>query len=269
MSDLPEPVTNPQIKYTQIFINNEWHNSVSGKTFSTFNPATEEKLADVQEGDKADVDKAVAAARAAFKIGSPWRTMDASQRGRLMHKLADLIERERVYLAVARSEGVPRPIGGQLEAIPRPFGGQLEAIPRPFGGQLEAIPRPFGGQLEAVPNGRARAVPNGRSVERSGRPFASAFGRPFDRSQTLRAVARPAASTGQLPGRYLRAVARPAASTGQLPGRYLRAVARPVPQGSCPAGTSGQLPGWYLRAVARPVPQGSCPAETSGQLPGW
>ncbi|CAH1255624.1 ALDH1A1 [Branchiostoma lanceolatum] len=99
MSDLPEPVTNPQIKYTQIFINNEWHNSVSGKTFPTFNPATEEKLADVQEGDKADVDKAVAAARAAFKIGSPWRTMDASQRGRLMHKLADLIERDRVYLA--------------------------------------------------------------------------------------------------------------------------------------------------------------------------
>ncbi|CAH1253155.1 ALDH1A1 [Branchiostoma lanceolatum] len=186
MSDLPEPVTNPQIKYTQIFINNEWHNSVSGKTFSTFNPATEEKLADVQEGDKADVDKAVAAARAAFKIGSPWRTMDASQRGRLMHKLADLIERERVYLAVARSEGVPRPIGGQLEAIPRPFGGQLEAIPRPFGGQLEAIPRPFGGQLEAVPNGRGRAVPNGRSHQRSGgrstvhRPFKAAK-RAYDR----------------------------------------------------------------------------------------
>ncbi|KAI8499380.1 Retinal dehydrogenase 1 [Branchiostoma belcheri] len=99
MSDLPEPVTNPEIKYTQIFINNEWHNSVSGKTFPTINPATEEKLADVQEGDKADVDKAVAAARAAFKLGSPWRTMDASQRGRLMHKLADLVERDSVYLA--------------------------------------------------------------------------------------------------------------------------------------------------------------------------
>ena len=41
-----------EVKFTQIFINNEWHNSVSGKTFPSINPATEEKLADVQEGDK-------------------------------------------------------------------------------------------------------------------------------------------------------------------------------------------------------------------------
>lgn len=48
-----------------------------------------------------DVDKAVAAARAAFKRGSPWRRMDASDRGALLNRLADLIERDRVYLAVS------------------------------------------------------------------------------------------------------------------------------------------------------------------------
>ncbi|EHB10275.1 Retinal dehydrogenase 1, partial [Heterocephalus glaber] len=83
----------------QIFINNEWNNSVSGKKFSVINPATEEIICQVEEGDKADVDKAVKAARQAFQIGSPWRTMDASERGRLLYKLADLIERDRLLLA--------------------------------------------------------------------------------------------------------------------------------------------------------------------------
>ena len=50
---------------------------------------------------QADVDKAVQAAASAFKLGSPWRTMDASQRGRLLYKLADLVERDLDYLAVS------------------------------------------------------------------------------------------------------------------------------------------------------------------------
>lgn len=49
---------------------------------------------------QADVNKAVAAARKAFEIGSEWRSMDASDRGRLMNKWADLMERDRHYLAV-------------------------------------------------------------------------------------------------------------------------------------------------------------------------
>ena len=89
----------PEVKYSQILINNEWCNSVSGKTFPTINPSTAEKICDVQEGDKADVDKAVKAAREAFRWNSTWRTMDASDRGRLINKLADLIERDREYLA--------------------------------------------------------------------------------------------------------------------------------------------------------------------------
>ena len=48
-----------------------------------------------------DVDRAVEAARAAFQLGSPWRRLDASDRGRLLNRLADLIERDRTYLAVS------------------------------------------------------------------------------------------------------------------------------------------------------------------------
>ncbi|XP_071493694.1 aldehyde dehydrogenase X, mitochondrial-like [Diadema antillarum] len=83
----------------QLFINNEWVDSASGKTFPTINPATEEVITEVVEADKADVDRAYDAAREAFRLGSPWRTTDASRRGALLHRLADLVERDRVYLA--------------------------------------------------------------------------------------------------------------------------------------------------------------------------
>lgn len=89
----------PEVKYNQVFINNNFVDSVSGKTFPTINPATGEKICDVAEGDKADVDVAVKAAKEAFKLGSPWRTMNASDRGRLLNRLADLIERDHAYLA--------------------------------------------------------------------------------------------------------------------------------------------------------------------------
>jgi len=95
----PQPIIKPDIKYTGIFINNEFHKSVSGKTFETINPSTEEVIASVEEGDKADVDKAVKAATDAFTLSSPWRTMDARSRGQLLNNLADLMERDREYLA--------------------------------------------------------------------------------------------------------------------------------------------------------------------------
>jgi len=88
-----------EVKYTKIMINNKWVDSISGKTFPTLNPCNEEKIADVAEGDKADIDLAVKAARAAFKRDSEWRTMDSSARGRLINKFADLLERDQEYLA--------------------------------------------------------------------------------------------------------------------------------------------------------------------------
>lgn len=73
--------------------------SVSGKTFPTLNPCTGKKIIDVAEADRADVDLAVAAAKKAFARGSEWRNMDASGRGKLIWKLADLIERDITVLA--------------------------------------------------------------------------------------------------------------------------------------------------------------------------
>jgi aldehyde dehydrogenase (NAD+) len=95
----PEPIRSPAIRFNKVFINNEWVDSVSGKTFPTINPATGETICEVAAGDKEDVDRAVKAAREAFRLGSPWRRMDAGDRGRLLYKLADLIERDRLYLA--------------------------------------------------------------------------------------------------------------------------------------------------------------------------
>ena len=76
---------------TKLLIDGKWCDSKSGKTFETINPATEELIANVAEGDAADIDLAVKAARKAFDTG-PWRKTDARDRGRLMNKFADLIE---------------------------------------------------------------------------------------------------------------------------------------------------------------------------------
>uniref|UniRef100_A0A5F8H9T8 Aldehyde dehydrogenase 1 family member A2 n=1 Tax=Monodelphis domestica TaxID=13616 RepID=A0A5F8H9T8_MONDO len=100
---LPSPTLNLEIKYTKIFINNEWQNSESGRVFPVYNPATGEQVCEVQEADKADIDKAVRAARLAFSLGSVWRRMDASERGRLLDKLADLVERDRAVLSTMES----------------------------------------------------------------------------------------------------------------------------------------------------------------------
>jgi len=78
-------------KPRKMLINGKWVDSVSGKTFPTYDPSTGEVLARVAEGDRADIDQAVKAARAAFDTG-PWSRLTASERGRMIWKLADLIE---------------------------------------------------------------------------------------------------------------------------------------------------------------------------------
>src|SRR5688572_33103139 len=77
----------------KLFIDGQWVDSESGKTFTTPNPATGETLAEVAEADKADVDKAVAAARRAFE--GKWSKMSARDRGRLLYKLSQLRSEER------------------------------------------------------------------------------------------------------------------------------------------------------------------------------
>jgi len=75
----------------QMLINGKWVNAASGKTFPTYNPATGEVLANIAEGDREDINNAVSAARKAFESGA-WPRMSASERGRLIWKLADLVE---------------------------------------------------------------------------------------------------------------------------------------------------------------------------------
>lgn len=92
----------PTVKQTKLLIDNKWVDPVDGGSFETVNPATGEVLAKVAAAGPKDVDKAVKAARRALENG-PWATMDAADRGRLLFKLADLVERDAEELAAAES----------------------------------------------------------------------------------------------------------------------------------------------------------------------
>lgn len=109
MATVVQPVPTPKVRHTECFIGGNWLPAASGKTFSTVNPATEEVIAEVAEGEQPDIDLAVQAARRAFESG-PWSKMDARDRGRLMHRLADLIEEEIDELAALESLDNGKPI---------------------------------------------------------------------------------------------------------------------------------------------------------------
>lgn len=87
-----------QVRVRKLLIGDRWTESESGREFDTVNPATGEVICSVAEADASDVDKAVQVARAAFDTG-PWPRMAAAERGRLIHKLADLIEANAEELA--------------------------------------------------------------------------------------------------------------------------------------------------------------------------
>src|ERR1700735_4432138 len=82
----------------KMLINNQWVEAVSGKTFPVYNPATGEEIARVAEGDAADADLAVKAARKAFE-GGPWRRSTPSSRAKLVWRIADLIDANAQELA--------------------------------------------------------------------------------------------------------------------------------------------------------------------------
>ncbi|KAM7362598.1 aldehyde dehydrogenase X, mitochondrial [Cochliomyia hominivorax] len=109
-------MANPQQepKYKKLFINNEFVDAKSGKTFPTINPATGKVIAEIAEGDKADVDMAVEAAKKAFHRNSAWRKMSPLQRTELMMKLCDLIERDKNVLASLESLDNGKPFAESL-----------------------------------------------------------------------------------------------------------------------------------------------------------
>jgi betaine-aldehyde dehydrogenase len=102
----PQPQTTTR-RY-QLFIDGQFVDAESGKTFKTPNPATGETFAEVAEADKADIDKAVAAARKAFD--GKWSKLSARDRGRLLYKLSQLIEQNAPQLAELETSDNGKPI---------------------------------------------------------------------------------------------------------------------------------------------------------------
>lgn len=102
-----------KIGATQLLINNEWVEGVSGKRFETINPATGEVICDVAEAEASDVDRAVEAACKAFTTGD-WTQMSATRRGELLYKLADLIEQNKEELARLETLDNGKPLNESL-----------------------------------------------------------------------------------------------------------------------------------------------------------
>lgn len=92
-----------------LFINGEFVESKSGETFEVHDPSSGKVIANVYEAKSEDVDLAVRAARVAFDNG-PWSTISASERSRLMYKLADLMEEHKEELAILETLDNGKPI---------------------------------------------------------------------------------------------------------------------------------------------------------------
>ena len=101
--------TKSKISPGRLLINNEWHDGT--KHFDTVNPATDEVLTQIVEASAEDVDRAVQAARSAFDDRSgPWRKVSASERGRLIWKLADVVDKNIDELAELETLDNGKPI---------------------------------------------------------------------------------------------------------------------------------------------------------------
>src|SRR5580700_4551141 len=99
----------------QLFINGQWTDAASGKTFETPNPATGDTLARIAEGDAEDIDRAVRAARKAFDEG-PWGRITPSERGRIIWRIGDLILEHAEELAQLESLDNGKPYAVALAA---------------------------------------------------------------------------------------------------------------------------------------------------------
>jgi phenylacetaldehyde dehydrogenase len=104
-----ENVTGYVTKTRKMLINGKWVDAASGKTFKTYNPATGEVLSNIAEGDKEDINRAVQAARAAFESG-PWSKISPSERGRMIWRLADLLEKHQEEFAQLESLDNGKPL---------------------------------------------------------------------------------------------------------------------------------------------------------------
>ena len=98
-----------EVKTYQLYINGEWVESNSDKTFPVYDPSTEEVLAQVPDATAKDVDRAVAAAKTAFEEG-PWATTTPQERGRVLFRLAEKIRQNSGMLAELECRNTGKPI---------------------------------------------------------------------------------------------------------------------------------------------------------------
>src|SRR5208283_5633168 len=105
---MPGGVTT-EVKTYQMFINGEWVASQSAKTFPVRDPSTEEIIAQVPDANADDVNRAVAAAKAAFEEG-PWASTTAQERGRVLFRLADKVRQNLPMLAELECRNSGKPI---------------------------------------------------------------------------------------------------------------------------------------------------------------
>ncbi|BES96653.1 Aldehyde dehydrogenase [Nesidiocoris tenuis] len=96
---IPQPNRTPKMPPQKLFINNEWVSPAADKKFELVNPTNEKVFGECALADKEDIETAVDAAKKAFRRGSAWRSMDASRRGFLINRLADLVERDAALLS--------------------------------------------------------------------------------------------------------------------------------------------------------------------------
>ena len=104
----PESVKPPLREEYGLFIDGQWRRSVSGKTFSTVNPATEQNLANVADGEAEDIDAAVKAARRAYE--RVWSKMSGADRGKYLFRIARILQEKARELAVLETMNGGKPI---------------------------------------------------------------------------------------------------------------------------------------------------------------
>ena len=225
---------------TQLFIDGTWRDAADGATFDVVAPASEEHLATVAAAGEADVDAAVRAARAQVD-GGEWATMHGRDRGMLLYRLADAIEREIDTLATLEALDIGRP-AFEPKMVDLPH---VVDVFRHFAGWADKIegrwvtPAPFFGmtrQAYTIREPRRR----GRRDRRVERAHADRVleARPRARGRQRR---RPQAGGGRV---AVDAVPRQAHRGGRLPGRRRQRRPRPgrgrrAPRSSAtPASTS-------------------------------
>src|SRR5436853_423291 len=98
-----------EVRTYQMYVNGEWAESKSSKTFPVYDPATEEVIAQVPDSNADDVDRAVAAAKSAFEDG-PWASTTAQERGRVLFRLAEKIRQNAAQLAELEARNCGKPI---------------------------------------------------------------------------------------------------------------------------------------------------------------